>query len=118
MKIKKESLGKMAVFLVPSLKLKKRTKKGKIEDVIHNFLTKNFNSYTVDTGNIFGYWKENGKEEYDEHRRFTVAFLGKEKIPVLEKFIANIAYSIGEKCIYLETGEDAWLIYAKKSGLN
>jgi hypothetical protein len=116
--MKKISLGKMAVFLIPSLKLKKRDKKGKtIEDIIHNFLTKNFNSYTVDTGNIFGYFKQNGKEEYDEHRRFTVAFLGKEKIPVLEKFIAHIAYLIGEKCIYLETGEDAWLIYSEKSRL-
>lgn len=116
MKLKKQSLGRMAVFLIPSLKLKKRIKNGKtIENIIHQFLIENFSGYTVEAGNIFGYWKdENNKEEYGEHRKFTVAFIGKEKIVILERFLAKIAKLIQEKCLYLETGEDAWLIYSKK----
>ena len=117
MKVKKESLGKEAVFLLPSLKLEQRDQKGKtIKDVIHDFIVKNFNSYTVETGNIFGYWKQrDGKIEYGEHRKFTVSFVGKNRIPILEKFIARIAYIIGEECVYFKTGEDTWLIYSKKS---
>ncbi|MCL4437619.1 hypothetical protein M1513_01085 [Patescibacteria group bacterium] len=117
MRVKKESLGRMAVFLLPSLKLEQRDQKGKtIKDIVHDFLVKNFNGYTVETGNIFGYWKQkDGRIEYGEHRKFTVAFVGKNKIPILEIFIARIAYAIGEECVYLETGEDSWLIYSKKS---
>jgi len=112
--MKKQPLGRMAVFLIPSFKLKKRNDDGKtVEDMIHQFLIKNFSGYTVEAGNIFGYWRnEDNEEEYGEHRRFTVAFKGKEKIPILEEFLVKIAKLIDENCIYLETGEDAWLVYA------
>ena len=74
-----------------------------------------FGGFTVTAGNIFGYWTGADQEMfYGEHRLYSVAFNGKEKIPVLEKFLAQVAFILGEQCIYLETGEDAWLIYPTK----
>jgi hypothetical protein len=110
---RRESLGQMAVFLLPSLKLKQRGLDGlAVEDQIHRFLIGNFAGYTVETGNILGFWKDGqGREHYGEHRLFRVAFAGKDRIPVLEAFLARVATDIGEQSIYLETGEDAWLIY-------
>lgn len=109
------SLGRMAVFLIPSLKLKTRLRDGAtVEDRIHDFLMRHFSGFTASTGTMFGYWHdESGMEFYGEHREFKVSFPGKEHIPVLEEFLAGIAREIGERCIYLETGEDAWLIYPK-----
>lgn len=114
MKYKKVSLGRMAVFLLPSLKLKSRDKNGiTIEEKIHQFLLAHFSGYTASSGTIFGFWKEGNKkrELYGEHKEYKVSFVGKERIPILENFLARIARETGEQCIYLETGEDAWLIY-------
>jgi hypothetical protein len=109
---RRESLGRMAVFLLPSLKLKQRGADGApVEERVHRFLLANFAGYTLETGNILGYWKDaHGHEQYGEHRLFRVAFTGKERIPVLEAFLAEVAAEIGEQSIYLETGEDVWLI--------
>ena len=103
----------MAVFLLPSLKLKQRDADGlAVEDRIHRFLIGNFAGYTVETGNILGFWRDQaGHEHYGEHRLFRVAFAGKDRIPALEAFLAGVAADIGERSIYLETGHDAWLIY-------
>jgi hypothetical protein len=40
-----------------------------------------------------------------------VSFKGKERIPKLQKFLAGMCRLMGEECLYLETGEDSWLIY-------
>ena len=103
----------MAVFLLPSLKLKQRGDDGlAVEDRIHRFLIGNFAGYTVETGNILGFWRDQaGREHYGEHRLFRVAFAGESGLPALEAFLAEVAAEIGERSIYLETGEDAWLIY-------
>jgi hypothetical protein len=107
------SLGRMAVYLLPSLKLKSPGRDGvAVEEGIHNFLIQNFAGYTVETGNILGYWRDDsGQEQYGEHRLFRVAFTSEERVPELEAFLARVAAEIGEQSIYLETGEDAWLIY-------
>lgn len=117
MEYRKESLGRMATFLLPSFKLKQRDKDGKtIEEIVHKFLVSNFEGYTAATGNIFGFWKdENGAESYGEHKEYKVAFAGKERVKYLEFFLAEIAEIIHEDCIYFETGEDSWLIYPKKA---
>lgn len=113
MSYRRESLGRMAVFLLPSLKLKQRGPDDlAVEDRVHRFLIGNFAGYTVETGNILGFWTDGqGREHYGEHRLFRVAFAGKERVAVLEAFLARVASEIGERSIYLETGEDAWLIY-------
>jgi len=46
-------LGPMAVFLLPSLKLKQRGSDGRlVEERVHAFLMAHFAGYTVETGNI------------------------------------------------------------------
>lgn len=103
----------MAVFLLPSLKLRQRGSDGQlVEERVHAFLLANFAGYTVETGNILGFWKDStGQEHYGEHRLFRVAFGQADKVPALEAFLARVAAEIGEESIYLETGEEAGLIY-------
>src|SRR5688500_11075853 len=73
---RREPLGRIAVFLLPSLKLKQRGGDGlAAEDRIHRFLIGNFAGYTVETGNILGFWRDQaGREHHGEHRLFRVAF--------------------------------------------
>lgn len=111
-----ESLGRRAMFLIPSVKVynRKYTRSGRqVAKVIHRFLTKTFDGYTSASGNIYGYW---GRElaEYDELREYRVAFKEDErrtKVPKLQRFLAKLCIDINEACIYLEAGEDAMLVY-------
>lgn len=111
-----ESLGKRALFLVPSVKVYNRKYSKSRQNVartIHNFLKDTFNGYTCASGNIYGYFTSESTE-YDELREFRVAFLEDEKktkVPQLQEFLARLCYDIGEECIYLECGEDAMLVY-------
>lgn len=113
MPYRRETLGRMAVFLIPSCKLKKPSKYFKtVEERIHAFLIQNFNSYTLNATPATGWWKDQyGQAHYDVLQEYKVSFAGKERIPFLEEFLAEIAQEIGEKSIYFETGEDAWLIF-------
>lgn len=111
----KESLGRLGILLLPSLKLKTVSPRGKIyEQEVHDFLVENFSGYTVASGNITGFWKDSqGRQHYGEHQEYRVGFLNEEKIPTLENFIAELAEELGEQSIFWATGEDTWLIYAK-----
>lgn len=106
-----QSLGRMAVFYIPSKKAIEKYYDIKIRD----FLLKEFGACTATLGNFCGWWKsdESGEMHYDEHIEFKVAFAGKERIPILVEFLGRIAKELGEECVYLETGEDAWLVYPK-----
>lgn len=103
------SLGRMAVFYIPSLKAKNIGYETKIRD----FLLEEFGACTASLGNFCGWWKSSSRKGvcYDEHIEFKVAFVGKERIPLLANFLAKVAKALNEECIYLETGEDAWLVY-------
>jgi hypothetical protein len=119
--IRKESLGKMAVFLLPSLQLKRRGPKGALyEDILHKFLISRFGGYTASAGNIFGYWTDErtGREYYGEHKEYKVSFRGKERTNMLLQFLSRLAGRLGEDCIYVEIGEDAWLVYAAQTKRN
>ncbi len=111
-----ESLGRRALFLLPSTKVYNpkfsRTKQS-VAKTVHTFLTRTFDGYTCASGNIYGYF---GRDvaEYDELREFRVAFKEDEektKVPALQEFLARLCVDIGEECIYLECGEDAMLVY-------
>jgi len=119
MKYTKESLGRPATFLLPSLKLRSERWNNKpVEQAVREYLLANFGGYTAHAGNVFGEWTEprTGKVFYGEHLAYSVAFKGKERIPELEEFLATVANVINEESVYLETGEDAWLIYPEKEG--
>jgi len=115
-----ESLGRRALFLIPSVKVynsKYSKTRQSIAKTIHTFLTETFGGYTCASGNIYGYFRS-AHLEYDELREFRVAFKEDEKktkIPMLLRFLATICEDIGEECIYLECGEDALLVYPKKN---
>ena len=112
---KKESLGRPAKFLLPANKILDP----KIREKIRNFLLENFGGYTETSSGVFiGCWKNKENISYDAHVEFRISFLGKERIPVLEQFLAKLARELDEECIYLETGEDAWLIYALKHNVS
>lgn len=107
----------MAVFLLPSLKLKRRQRLGRsYEEVVHHFLMKHFGGYTASAGNIFGFWRdeESGREYYGEHREYKVSFRGRDRVAMLQQFLSRLAAQLGEETIYLEYGEDAWLVCASE----
>lgn len=111
-----ESLGRRALFLIPSIKVynsKYSNTRQSIAKTIHNFLLETFGGYTCASGNIYGYFHSTSYE-YDELREFRVSFLeddSKTKVPKLQEFLAVLCADINEECIYLECGEDAMLIY-------
>jgi hypothetical protein len=114
--MREECIGKMALFLVPSLKLKGRSKAGRtVEDRIHRFLLRRFGGYTAAAGNIFGYWRDkDGKEFYGEHKEYKVGLIDEKRLPELKTFLSSLSAEIGEECIYLETGKEASFVYAEK----
>jgi len=121
--MKIESIGLRTMFLVPSIKVynKKYSKSGQsVARLIHDFLTNSFGGYTCASGNIYGYFMSEFTE-YDELREFRVAFDDPRRrvdpldiespCGKLREFLAKLADDIGEECIYLERGVDAFLIY-------
>jgi len=111
----KESLGRLGILLLPSLKMKSTSPRGNTyEQEVHEFLVGNFSGYTVASGNIAGFWKDSqGRQHYGEHQEYRVGFLSEDKIPFLENYISKLAEELGEESIFWATGEDAWLIYKK-----
>jgi hypothetical protein len=104
-------LGEAAVFLLPSLKLKKRVGGAPIEEKVHRFLMETFGGYTAAAGNIFGYWvDERGTHSYGEHRQFLVAVDGEEKRARLTEFLAEIGRELEEESIFLEIGRVIYLV--------
>ena len=116
-KYRKVSLGRPAVFLLPSLKLMQKDVGGKTaEAMVEEFLMDTYGGFTCTAGNIFGYWRSvpDKREHYGEHRLYTVSVADKRRIPELERFLDGMAVILGEESIYLETGEDSWLIYPER----
>ncbi len=112
---KMQSLGRPAFFLMPSLKLKLLMEPERItvEAHLHQVLVQEFGGYTAASSTMYGFWmRDDGEVAYGEHRAYRVAFLGKERIPTLTMLLAEVAHRIDERCIYLETGEEASLVYA------
>ncbi|HVK57334.1 MAG TPA: hypothetical protein VM735_01030 [Candidatus Kapabacteria bacterium] len=112
--LKRETLGQVAVVLLPIEKLKVKSPRGvPFEREIHDFLVTSFNGYTVSSGNISGHWKDDtGHDHYGEHRQYKVAVAAQEAIHCFEVFLAGIAAEMQEECIYIEIGREIYLIYA------
>ena len=109
------NLGRPAVFLIPSHKLRQEVNGGLIETRFHRFLIEQFGSYTMTILPYFGYWRGEDRVHLDECRQYEVSFEGKEKIPVLAAELAKIALLIGEECIYFKAGQYTSLIYPEQS---
>src|SRR6187549_706243 len=93
-----ESLGRMAVFLLPSLKLKQKQRGKTHEEIVHHFLMKHFAGYTASAGNIFGYWRDDqtGREYYGEHKEYKVSFRESDRAEMLQTFLSRLAKELGE----------------------
>lgn len=113
--VKRETLGEVAVALLPLEKLKKNSPRGvAFEREIHDYLVTTFNGYTVSSGNISGHWKDDaGHDHYGEHRQYKVALCGTEHVRNFEAFLAELAAEMGEDCIYIELGREISLVYAR-----
>ena len=113
MSYREQRLGAPAMFLMPSLKLKKPgCDHPSLESRLHAFLMENFGGYTAQAGNIFGYWKDAaGADTYGEHREFTVSLTDDVSAPLLKEYLASIAKEMGEECIYLRAAGETFLIY-------
>jgi hypothetical protein len=110
------NLGRPAVFLIPSHKLRKQFGEGTVEEVLHRFLLENFAAFTTTTVPYFGFWRgESEKFVYDECRLYEVSFVGAEHIKPLVQKLAEIALAIDEDCFYFKAGEDACLIRPNRS---
>ena len=107
-----EDLGRPAVFLLPSHKLRMLLGRSTIEEDLHNFLSENFSAFTTTTVPYFGFWRNSGEKlVYDECRLYEVSFVGKKRLPGLMRKLAEIASAIEEECVYFKAGQYACLIY-------
>lgn len=103
-----EDQGRTMVFLIPSYKLQKPVGQSTVEQILHSFLKKCIGSFTYLLVPYAGTWtNEHGENFYDESREYRVAFLGKERIPLLLEILAAIAQEIGEACIFVVVGQYA-----------
>lgn len=113
--MKVESLGRPAHFFLPSQKWDDNTItfRGKtVKVLVHEFLIANYNGYTV-RGPYEGTWRPNKNVNYYREPVMEVkcSFRGKDRIPKLQKFLAGMCKLMNEECLYMETGEDSWLVY-------
>lgn len=109
---KLENLGRPAVFLIPSHKLRKEIDGQTVEELLQDFLLKEFGAFTSSLIPSFGVWSAQGRKKpvTDECRQYEVSFVGIDKIrPLLQK-LADICRTIQEDCLYFKAGEDTCLI--------
>ena len=99
-------LGRPAVFLVPIGKLQRSVGNQTLERTLAKFLSYHFEAYTIRHSGIRGYWKGH----IDDLVEYEVSFLGKDKIPLLLKKLAELAKQIGEKCFYIKAGQYTALV--------
>jgi hypothetical protein len=115
MTYRERSLGASVAFLLPSLKLKEPSLNGpSVESRLHRYLMDHFGGYTAQAGNIFGYWREEDRDSYGEHREFSVATDDSAEVSKLKEFLAGMARDLKEECIYFRAGETVSLIYPDK----
>lgn len=101
-----QDLGRVMPFLVPSRKLKTAFAGSTIEDALHRLIKKYVGAYTYLPIPYAGVWtNERGETLYDESREYRVAFLGKERIPLLLEILAAVAKEIGEECLFVGAGQ-------------
>lgn len=107
-------LGRPAVFLVPEKKLKLKIGGKSIERHLQSFLSENFGAFTSSAMSNFGVWVNDEQVvSRDRCRVYEVSFLGKDKMSLLLKKLAEIAAAIKEECIYFKAGQYSCLIYPK-----
>ncbi len=107
-------LGRPAIFLIPSDKLQIMAGKLTVEEDLHRFIDENFGAHTDSIVPHFGIWRDKDRKIiFDKCTKFEVSFLGKDKIALLLRKLAQIAKLIAEECLYFKAGQYACLVYPK-----
>lgn len=108
-------LGRPAIFLIPSAKLRIKMESGTtVEEHLKDILLGNYGAYSVTELPYVGLWRNHEQDLIcDRCFKYEVSFVGPERIPLLMATLARIAAFVGEECIYFMAGEDACLIMAK-----
>ncbi len=111
-----EDLGRAAVFLLPSNKMKMSVGERTVEEELCSFLAETFGGFSITTVPYFrGFWRDsNAKISYDECCLCEVSFVGKERISVLLAKLSEIASIIGEQRIYFKAGQYSSLMRPKQ----
>lgn len=117
-------LGRPAVFFLPRQKLETRMPNGRsISEELEKFLTDEFGGFTMlgGTGEILefkGFWRDGTHRiVYDECVICEVSFVGKERIPMLLRKLAEIAIVANEECIYFKAGQYTSLVLPISSNM-
>src|SRR3989344_9291771 len=106
-----EDLGRPAVFLLSADKLSDGVK-----ERVLAFLRSEYSGASHPQAKVIGEWMdERGNIHRDQMWEFEASFLGKERIPRLYQFLAEISYELGERCIYLKLGQYTRLVYPVES---
>jgi len=112
-KHRKESIGRMAVFFLPTHLLGKTlSNEQRCADFVTSFIEQTYGGCTVEGSDHAGFWlNDAGKEFRGLYTKYRVSFRGRDRIAELDNFLAFIGKELNQESIYLETGEDSFLIY-------
>ena len=106
------SIGRPAVFLLPSDLMGVMIDGKTCRELVESYMSSKFGGFTDEGAGHNGYWRNDlGKTYSGKFQRYRVSFKGKNLIPELQGFLAYLAKHLDQESIYLETGEDAWLVY-------
>ncbi len=120
-------LGRMAVFLVPAYKMRRRFEKpdGKSTDYDRIFgvseeerldleLIKRYQGITKVTANVEGSYRLGDKLVKDAHIRYEVSFRGPDKVLEFVELLKELCRKLNEDSIYLTMGENSYLVRPSK----
>lgn len=103
------NLGRPAVFFVPVRNFTRDAR-----DELERLLAETFGAFTFDDVPNHGMWRNaEGVLLEDRSVKYTVSFVGKERIPLLVRILVNLARLLGEESIYLEAGQYACEVVPK-----
>lgn len=107
-------IGRTASFFIPIAKINLPSKEeGKtIETVLHEFLRAKFGGFHMNPLPSAGVWV-NATEQvfFDNCLVYSVSFPGKERIPMLLVFLADLARQMNEECLLISAGQYDALLY-------
>jgi hypothetical protein len=106
-----KNLGRPAVFLIPSKKLRHQMNETTVEESVKIFLMGQFGAFSMTPLPYFGVWMDGEVIHYDECCRYEVSFVGKEHIPKLLEFLSDVAIATEEICLYVSAGQYTCLLY-------
>jgi hypothetical protein len=112
MRYKKESKGRVATFLLPSVKLKLHMPDGRtVEHAVDEFLKRNYGKYLFSRITVSGEWSDVGIEFHgEEHRTFSFVLGDKGCTDKLDEFLCEIAVAIEQQAIFVTAGEGVYAI--------